>query len=88
MTENEKKNAVRELPGSRWNVIISAVNEGIAKDKAGLLNEAEEYLYDKIKADADDFEKRNGSRPVFDMVEIESDDPILDIYSTPAGKRK
>lgn len=88
MTENEKKNAVRELPGSRWNAIIAAVNKMIPKEKAGLLNEAEEYLYDKIKADADDFEKRNGERPVFDMVEIESDDPVLDIYNSPVEKRK
>jgi len=88
MAENEKKNAVRELPGSRWNAIISAVNKGIPKDKAGLKNEVEEDLYDEISAEADALEKRGGVRPVFDMVEIESDDPALDIYSTPAGKRE
>lgn len=88
MTENEKKNAVRELPGSRWNAIIAAVNKNIPKDKAGLENEAEEALYDEIKAEADALEKRGGMRPVFDTVEIESDDPALDIYSSPAGKRK
>ena len=88
MAENEKKNAVRELPGSRWNAVISAVNNNVPKDKAGLLNEAEETLYDSIKAEADDLEKSGGVRPVFDMVEIESDDPALDIYSTPAEKRK
>ena len=87
MTENEKKNAIRELPGSRWNTIIDAVNKNIPKDKAGLRNEAEEDLYDNMKAEADAYEKRGGVRPVFDMVEIESDDPVLDIYSTPAGKR-
>lgn len=88
MTENEKKNAIRELPGSRWNAIISAVNMNVPKDKAGLKDEAEEALYDSIKAEADELEKRGGVRPVFDMVEIESDDPALDIYSEPAGKRK
>jgi hypothetical protein len=88
MIENEKKNAIREIPGSRWNAVISAVNENVPKDKAGLMNEAEEALYDEIKAEADALEKRGGVRPVFDMVEIESDDPALDIYNTPAEKRK
>lgn len=88
MTENEKKNAIREVPGSRWNVIIDAVNKRIPKDKAGLNGEVEEYLYDKIESDAAAFEKRNGERPVFSPVEIESDDPVLDIYSTPAEKRE
>lgn len=88
MTENEKKNAVRELPGSRWNAIIAAVNENIPKEKAGLLNEVEEALYDSIKAEADSLEKRGGVRPVFDKVEIESDDPVLDIYNSSVEKRK
>jgi hypothetical protein len=88
MTENKKKNAVREISGSRWNAIISAVNGNIPKEKADLKNEAEEALYDSIKAEADALEKRGGVRPVFDMVEIESDDPVLDIYSSPAEKRK
>lgn len=88
MTENEKKNAIRELSGSRFNAVIAAVNRQVPKEKAGLMSEAEEALFDEIKAEADALENRGGVRPVFDMVEIESDDPVLDIYSEPAGKRK
>ena len=71
------------VAGSRWNHIINAVNGKIPKDKAGLKNEAEEKIYDEIKGEADALEKRGGVRPVFDTVEIESDDPALDIYNAP-----
>ena len=72
-----------KIPGSRWNVIIAAVNADIPKGKAGLKGEEEEKLFDEIKAEADALEKRGGVRPVFDPVEIESDDPALDIYNEP-----
>ena len=77
------KKAVSEVPGSRWNAIIAAVNGNIPKEKAGLLSKAEEEIYDSIKAEADALEKRGGVRPVFDPVEIESDDKSLDIYNEP-----
>ena len=83
MTEKEYEKARRALPGSRWNAVISAVNSKIPKEEAGLKGEVEEKLYDNIKAEADALEKRGGVRPVFDMVEIESDDPSLDIYRDP-----
>ena len=81
MDNKEIMKAITALPGSRWNTVISAVNQQIPKEKAGLKGEAEENLYDKIKAEADKLEKRGGVRPVFDMVELESDDPALDIYN-------
>lgn len=71
------------ISGSRWNVIIAAVNANIPKEKAGLKGEEESKIYDEIKAEADALEKRGGVRPVFDPVEIESDDPTLDIYNEP-----
>ena len=71
------------ISGSRWNVIISAVNMKIPKEKAGLRGKEEEKIYDEIKAEADALEKRGGVRPVFDPVEIESEDPALDIYNEP-----
>lgn len=71
------------IPGSRWNVIIAAVNANIPKEKAGLKGEEEEKIYDEIKAEADALEKSGGVRPVFEPVEIESDDPALDIYNEP-----
>ena len=71
------------ISGRRWNVIISAVNANIPKEKAGLKGKEEEEIYDKIKAEADALEKRGGVRPVFDPVEIESEDSALDIYNEP-----
>ena len=88
MTEKEYYSGLYEMSGSRANEIIDAVNRKVPKDKAGLNTEVEEMFYDNMVAEADAYEKRGGVRPVFDMVEIETDDPVLDIYSTPAGKRK
>ena len=75
--------AEKKVSGRRWNVIIDAVNRKIPKEKAGLNGEAEAKLYDEIKSEADALEKRGGVRPVFNMVEIESEDPALDIYNEP-----
>lgn len=72
-----------DISGSRWNAIISAVNAKIPKEKARLKGAEEEKIYDEIKAEADALEKRGGVRPVFDPVEIESEDPALDIYNEP-----
>ena len=83
MKDMEYNKAVQDLRGSRWNVIINAVNQKIPKDQAGLNGEVEEKLYDNMMAEADALEKRGGVRPVFDPVEIESDDPVLDIYKDP-----
>ena len=80
---DDVKKKMSELPGSRWNAIIAAVNGNIPKDKAGLNGDVEEKLYDEIKAEADALEKRGGVRPVFNPVEIESDDERLDIYRDP-----
>ena len=77
------KKAISEVPGSRWNAIIAAVNGNVPKEEAGLKSKAEEEIYDSIKAEADALEKRGGVRPVFEPVEIESDDESLDIYNEP-----
>lgn len=79
----EKRKAFWDLPGSRWNVVIAAVNGKIPKEKAGLEGEREEKLYDELVAEANAYEKRGGVRPIFEPVEIESDDPALDIYNNP-----
>lgn len=83
MNEKDYKKTVADVAGSRWNHIIGAVNNNIPKEQAGLENDAEKQIYDDIKKEADALEKRGGVRPVFDTVEIESDDPALDIYNEP-----
>lgn len=83
MNEKEYMKALGALPGSRKNDIIRAVNHNIPKDKAGLTSDVEKMFFDRLVAEADAYEKRGGVRPVFDMVEIEDEDPRLDIYSNP-----
>lgn len=80
MNEKEYMSALMEMAGSRQNVVIDAVNRKIPKEKAGLKTEAESMMYDRLMAEADAYEKRGGVRPVFEASEIESDDPVLDIY--------
>ena len=59
------KKAIADVPGSRWNHIINAVNSDIPKEQAALKNDAEKQIYDDIKKEADALEKRGGVRPVF-----------------------
>lgn len=80
MSSNENK----YLNASRVNVIIRAVNAKIPKDKAGLKNALEEKYYDDIWRDAQNHQKRYGKWPAFDLMELEYDDPDMDIYSTSA----
>lgn len=81
MNEKEYMDALQKMPGSRQNDIIRAVNCKVPKKDAGLKTEVEEMFYDRLWKEADALEKRGGVRPIFDTVEIETDDPRLDIYS-------
>lgn len=83
INEKEYMEALQKMPGSRQNDIIRCVNCKVPKKEAGLKTEAEEMFYDRLCKEADALEKRGGVRPIFDTVEIESDDPRLDIYSKP-----
>jgi hypothetical protein len=84
MTDKEYWNRLSEKRQSRKNDIIRAVNYGISKENAGLADEVEERFYDDLVKEADELEARYGTRPVFELGEIDYDDPILDIYSEPA----
>ena len=83
MTEKEYLAEFGKMRPSRENDIIRAVNCKVPKEKAGLKNEVESMFYDRLMAEADAYEKRGGVRPVFEMSEIETNDPRLDIYSNP-----
>ena len=82
---NEKKYLIElgKLPGSRKNEVIRAVNQKVAKKKFALKGETEEMFFDRLMNEAAAHEKKYGKWPVFDMGEIESDDPVLDVYSKP-----
>lgn len=83
MTEKEYRSELRKMPGSRQNDIIYAVNCKVPKKEADIKNETERMLYDELWAEATAHKKKYGDWPVFEMSEIETDDPRLDIYKDP-----
>lgn len=86
LTEKEYFRILGETPTSRLNDIIYMVNCNVPKAKANLKSDFERMFYDRLIAEADRHERKYGDRPVFDMGEIETDDPRLDIYSGPAER--
>lgn len=81
MTEKEYFVQLGKLRESRKNEIISAVNRKVPKEKAGLKTEVEKLFYKRLMKEATAHEKKYGKWPTFEMCEVESDDPRLDIYN-------
>ena len=83
MTEKEYFAKLGTMRDSRKNDIISAVNRKVPKEKAGLKTEVEQIFYKRLWREAKEHEKKYGKWPVFEMCEVETDDPRLDIYNEP-----
>lgn len=83
MTEKEYLVKLSALRGSRKNEIIAAVNRKVPKEKAGLKTEVEKIFYKRLWKEAAAHEKKYGNWPTFEMCEVETDDPRLDIYNEP-----
>ena len=81
MTEKEYFVKLSKLSGSRKNKIIAAVNQKVTKEKAGLKTEVEQLFYKRLWKEAVAHEKKYGKWPVFELCEIETNDPCLDIYN-------
>lgn len=80
----DQKQYLRELgklSGSRMNELITYVNYQAAKDKVKFNDEVEEMFFDRLMEEAKEHEKKWGDWPSFAMCEIETDDPVLDIYN-------
>lgn len=86
MSENEYFKALCGARASRLNEITEAVNRKVPKDEAGLNEEFEEMYYDRLWKEAEAHAKKHGFWPTFEMDEIDTDDPVLDIYKDPPGK--
>lgn len=69
-----------DIPTSRINRIIDAVNRRYPKEAVGIQPGIEERYYDSFWSDAEALADKYGEWPVFAMCEIEYDDPVLDIY--------
>lgn len=74
LTELGKKSAIR------LNQITMAVN---ARADIDLKDNVEKQYHSNLMKEAKAHKKKYGEWPVFEMQEIESDDPALDIYSGP-----
>lgn len=83
MTDKDYMAALGKIRGSRLNDIIAAVNNKVPKKDIKLEDAAEERFFDGLMAQAEAHVKKWGDWPVFDSVEIETDDPRLDIYRDP-----
>lgn len=81
MSDKEYFKALGKIPASRLNEIADAVNKKTPKAKAGLKGEIESKFYDNLWKQAMTVQKKFGDWPVYEMQEIETDDPKLDIYS-------
>ena len=69
-----------DMPGSRMNDIIHAVNCKVPKASAGLKSDIDKMFYDRLWAQAMAHLKKYGDWPVFDMCEVDTNDPRIDIY--------
>lgn len=73
-------NELRKLRASRRNEIAYMVSCKVPKDEAELKSDIEEQYFDSLMETAREHEAIYGDWPTFEMEEIESDDPVLDIY--------
>lgn len=80
MNYNEYIAGLSKIRASRLNKITNAVNCRVPRDEIGLKSDIEVQYYENLMKEAKAHEKKYGFWPTFDMDEIESDDPALDIY--------
>ena len=81
----EYKEYLRDLDHvstSRKNDIIRHVNYRLPKEKYSFRNSAEEAFYESLIDEAERMQAKTGVWPIFELCEIDYDDPILDIYPT------
>lgn len=81
MTEKDFHAGFAKMSGREINRIIYAVNCKVTMDELDLKTDVEKEAYKRFWAEAEAHEKKYGFWPVFEMAEIESDDPCLDIYN-------
>lgn len=81
MDEKKFISKLGKIRSSRLNQIIYAVNCKVPEKEIGLNGEVEKMFYDSLIEQANEHVKKHGFWPVFEMCEIETDDPVLDIYN-------
>lgn len=80
MTEQAYFSLLGKKKASRLNQIIYGVNRKVPKSDLLLSDEVEEMFYTRLIKQAEEHEKKYHAWPCFEMQELETDDPYLDIY--------
>lgn len=80
MTDSKYYAELGKIRASRLNEIINGVNCKVPKIQLSLKGEVENRFYKGLIEQANAHVKKHGFWPTFDMMEVESDDPRLDIY--------
>ena len=83
MDHKEYLHELGKVRASRLNDIMYAVSCKVPKDEIGLKSEVEEMFHDDLIEEATAHEEKYGFWPVFEPLEIDYDDPRLDIYNDP-----
>ena len=77
--DESKRNTISLSPRA-MNRIIDLVNSKIPKEKCVFRSDEEERFYDNLINEAKETLDRIGVWPIFDVCELDYDDPALDIY--------
>lgn len=80
MNEKEYLRELDKITTARKNMITRAVNAKETLEESGAVTEIEKLYYEHLFNEAVALEQKHGIWPVFEMWEIDYDDPILDIY--------
>ena len=83
MDHNKDENnnyELRRLSSRAMNRIIRHINSRSPKKTCDITNRAEEEFFDNVLDEAERHLEKYGFWPVFELCEIDYDDPILDIY--------
>lgn len=74
-------NRLGNLKGSRKSEIAYMVSCKVPKSEANLKSDIENEYFDSLMETAKEHEAKYGFWPTFENSEIESEDPILNIYN-------
>lgn len=73
-------NELGKIPASRLNKLMHMFNCRVPKEEMDLKSDIEEKFYIDMVEEAEAHKEKYGFYPTYEMLEIEEDDPVLDIY--------
>lgn len=82
MTEKEFRDGFYKMSGRETNRLLYAVNCKVPMEEMEFKSEIEREAFKRFWEEAEALHKKYGFWPVFEMCEIEWDDPCLNIYNS------